>query len=552
MENRFLGLIEKSVKTHWNLPAFSDIGGKTYSYAEVARKIEEIHLLLEKAEIRPEDKIAIVGGNSSNWAICFFGIMTYGAVAVPILHEFQADNIHHIIRHCEAKGLFVSASVWERLDEAMIPAIRLTVRLDDWALLRSHSQEAQATAPQLAELMTQKYPAFSPEDIHYYIEEPEKLAVLNYTSGTTSSSKGVMLPYRSLWSNTQFAADHLPFIHAGDNIVCLLPMAHMYGLAFEVLNSVNKGCHVHFITRRPAPQLCQDAFAQYRPRLILAVPLILERAVKNKIFPHFLKPLARLLLWIPGINQLIFRKAAEGLTQGFGGNFEEIIVGGAALNKDIERFLRRIGFRFTVGYGMTECGPLVAFAHWNESRAGSVGKAVDRMEIKIDSSDPQHTVGEILVRGANNMLGYFKNPEATAEVMLPDGWMRTGDLGTLDAEGYLYIRGRNKTMILGPNGQNIYPEEIENKLNNLPLIVESLVVSDGKKLTALIYPDWEHIREAHLSHKQVEEIMGQYLKAVNRVVPRYCKLSLFQLREEPFEKTPKRSIKRFLYQPTLA
>lgn len=552
MENRFLGLIEKSVKTHWGLPAFSDIDGKTYSYAEVAWKIEEIHLLLEKAGIRPEDKIAIVGGNSSNWAISLFGILAYGAVAVPILHEFQADNIQHIIRHSEAKGLFVSASVWERLEEAEIPEIQLVVRLDDGALLLAQSQEVWSIAPRLSDLVAQKYPDFSPKDVHFYIEEPENLAILNYTSGTTSSSKGVMLPYRSLWSNTQFAEDHLPFIHAGDDIVCLLPMAHMYGLAFEVLNSVNKGCHVHFLTSRPTPQSGQAAFERYRPRLILAVPLILERAVKNKIFPHFLKPFVRLLLWVPGVRQLIFRQAEAGLTRGFGGNFEEIIIGGAALNKDVERFLRRIGFRFTVGYGMTECGPLVAFAHWNEAKPGAVGRVVDRMEIKIDSNDPQHVVGEILVRGDNNMLGYYKNPEATAEVMLPGGWMRTGDLGTLDADGFLYIRGRNKTMILGPNGQNIYPEEIENKLNNFPLVIESVVVSDAKKLTALIFPDWEHIHAEHLTRSQVEEVMGQYLKAVNRMVPRYCKISAFQLREEPFEKTPKRSIKRYLYQPKLA
>ena len=383
-------------------------------------------------------------------------------------------------------------------------------------------------------------------------EEPDKLAVLNYTSGTTSYSKGVMLPYRSLWSNTQFAADHLPFIHAGDNIVCLLPMAHMYGLAFEVLNSFNKGCHVHFITGKPIPSVVTKAFQEVRPRLILAVPLILEKAVKNNIFPVINKPLIKFLLKVPFVGNAIRRKIADGLNQAFGNNFEEVIVGGAALNKEVEHFLRSIHFRYTVGYGMTECGPLIAYAYWDEFKPGSVGKVVDRMEVRIESNDPKRQVGEIWVKGMNNMLGYYKNPEATHEVMADDGWMRTGDLGTVDSDGFLYIRGRSKTMILGPNGQNIYPEEIENRLNNMPLVIESLVISDAHKLTALIYPDWKQIKEQNLTPEQVNEQMELYIKQVNRCVPRYCKISLFELQKEEFDKTPKKSIKRYLYQQPLS
>ena len=531
MENRFLGLLEKSVKTHWNLPAFSDIGGEIYTYKEVAKRMSELHILLEKAGIRPEDKVALVGANSTYWAICFFGILTYGAVAVPILHEFNTDNIHHILNHSETKALFVAKSSWKKLDEEAIPQVQLIVCLDDFSLIKTTSKKVLDVIGGLDELFNQAYPDFTPESIHYYKEDPEKLAVLNYTSGTTSSSKGVMLPYRSLWSNTQFAADRLPFIHAGDNIVCLLPMAHMYGLAFEVLNSFNKGCHVHFIVGRPAPQVIAHAYQTFRPRLILAVPLIIERAVKNNIFPVVGKPLVRFLLRVPGVNSLIRRGPGEGAGAGGGGK------------NDL------LGETLDLVSGSTDYG---LRAQWDEFKPGSVGKIIDRMEVRIDSDDPRHKVGEIWVRGMNNMLGYYKNPEATSEVMTPDGWMRTGDLGTLDADGFLFIRGRCKTMILGPNGQNIYPEEIENKLNNMPLVVESLVVSDGKKLTALIYPDWKRIESQGMTSQDVDGEMEQYIKMVNRVVPRYCKISRFELRKNDFEKTPKKSIKRYLYQKPLS
>ena len=359
-----------------------------------------------------------------------------------------------------------------------------------------------------------------------------------------------MLPYRSLWSNTKYAADNLPFIHAGDNFVCILPMAHMYGLAFEVLNGINKGCHINFITRIPSPQIVQNAFATCKPTLILSVPIILEKIVRNNIFPIIEKPSMKVLLKIPGINNIIRKKILQQLNLAFGNNFTEIIIGGAALNKDVEKFLRSIKFHYTVGYGMTECGPLVAYAKWDEYKMASVGKVVDRMNIKIDAPN-EHNVGEILVKGTNNMLGYYKNPEDTAAVMMKDGWMKTGDLGKIDSEGHLFIRGRSKTMILGPNGQNIYPEEIEAKLNSLPLVVESLIISDNKKLTALIYPDWDHIKKNKMNPNDVNDIMKQNLKLLNHSIPKYCKVALFEVREEEFEKTPKKSIKRFLYQPQL-
>ena len=547
MENRFLGLLEKSVKTHWNLPAFSDIGGEIYTYKEVAKRMSELHILLEKAGIRPEDKVALVGANSTHWAICFFGILTYGAVAVPILHEFNTDNIHHILNHSETKALFVAKSSWKKLDEEAIPQVQLIVCLDDFSLIKTTNKKVLDVIGGLDELFNQAYPDFTPELIHYYKEDPEKLAVLNYTSGTTSSSKGVMLPYRSLWSNTQFAADRLPFIHAGDNIVCLLPMAHMYGLAFEVLNSINKGCHIHLLMRIPSPQYILNAFRDVRPHLILAVPLILEKIVKNKIFPMLEKPALRTLIRIPFVKRLILRKIRERMDEAFGEEFEEIIVGGAALNRDVENFLREIGFRYTIGYGMTECGPLVSYAYWGTFKPGSVGRIVDRMEVKIDSPDSEKVVGEILVRGMNTMLGYYKNEDATRATFTPDGWMRTGDLGLLDAERNLFIKGRCKTMILGANGQNIYPEEIEDGLNNLPYVAESLVVMRGDKLVALIVPDQDALKHEGIAPNQLPTLMKANIDTLNASMPKYCKVSFFEIQEQAFEKTPKQSIKRYLY-----
>ena len=550
MENRFLGLIENSIKEHWDLPAFSDYNGHTYHYKDVARRIEKFHIILEHAGIKKGDKVALVGRNSSNWAICFFGILAYGAVAVPILHEFKPDNIHHIVNHSGAKAVLAGANNWENMNEQMMPDVKLFMMLDNFSIVKSKNKDVRVVRDRINEYFGKKYPrSFTSDDVKYHTEQPEELAVLNYTSGTTSFSKGVMIPFRSLWSNTQFAYDNLPFIHPGDSVVCMLPMAHMYGLAFEILNCVNKGCHVHFLTRTPSPKIIAEAFARVKPALILAVPLIIEKIVKNKIFPELEKPLIKLLLKVPYLDQKVLDTIAKKLNDSFGGKFGEVVIGGAALNKEVEEFLRSIKFRYTVGYGMTECGPLVAYEQWDTFKKGSVGRIVDRMEVRIDSADPAKEVGEILVRGMNVMLGYYKNPEATKAVMMRDGWMRTGDLGTIDSDGFLYIRGRSKTMILGPSGQNIYPEEIEDRLNNMLYVAESLIISQGGKLVALIYPDWEQVDKAGIQHSEIEKLMQQNVDLLNAEMPSYSKVSCFKLYQEEFEKTPKRSIKRYLYQP---
>ncbi len=543
-------LIENSIKEHWDLPAFSDYNGHTYHYKDVARRIAKFHIILEHAGVKKGDKVALVGRNSSNWAISFFGILSYGAVAVPILHEFKPDNIHHIVNHSEAKVVLAGASNWENMNEQMMPEVNLFMLIDDFSVLGCKNREVCSVRDRINEHFGKKYPrSFSPDDISYHKEEPDELAVLNYTSGTTSFSKGVMIPYRSLWSNTKFAADNLPYIHPGDNIVCMLPMAHMYGLAFEILNCVNKGCHIHFLTRIPSPKIIADAFARVKPSLILAVPLIIEKIIKNKVFPQLDKPLVKLMLKLPYVDQKVRGAIADKLNESFGGKFGEVVIGGAALNKDVEEFLHSIKFRYTIGYGMTECGPLVAYEPWETFRQGSVGRIVDRMEARIDSSDPVNEVGEILLKGTNVMLGYYKNPEATQAVMTNDGWMHTGDLGTIDQDGFLYIRGRCKTMILGPSGQNIYPEEIEDKLNNMPYVAESLIISQGGRLAALIYPDWEQVDRAGIQHSEIEQLMQQNINQLNAEMPAYCKVSHFKLYQEEFEKTPKRSIKRYLYQP---
>ncbi|MDR1259494.1 MAG: AMP-binding protein [Tannerellaceae bacterium] len=550
MENRFLGIVEHSIKEYWDLPGFTDYNGKTYYYRDIAGRMARLHILLEEAGIRKGDKVALVGRNSSHWAISFFGILTYGAVAVPILHEFKPDNIHHIVNHSEAKALFAGSANWDKIDASAMPGLQLIVLLDDFSIIRAenagHMHEVRDNWDVYFE---NKYPGgFTPGNATYHAEEPGETAVLNYTSGTTSSSKGVMLPYRSLWSNTKYANDVLPFIHPGDNLVCMLPMAHMYGLAFEILNAVGKGCHIHFLTRTPSPKLLLESFAALRPTLILAVPMIIEKMVKSRVFPEMKKPLIRTLLKLPIVKNKILNMIAGRLNNAFGGNFAEIVIGGAALNKEVESFLHSIHFRYTVGYGLTECGPLVAYSQWDSFKEGSVGRIVDRMEVRIDSPDRQG-VGEIFVKGENVMLGYYKNQQATDAVLHPDGWMNTGDLGLIDNDGVLYIRGRSKTMILSSNGQNIYPEEIEDLLNNMPYVAESLIINQEDRLTALIFPDIEKIAGEHIDEAGVETLMCENLNLLNKSLPVYSKVGGFKLCAVEFEKTPKRSIKRYLYQP---
>ncbi|MDR2041022.1 MAG: AMP-binding protein [Tannerella sp.] len=549
MNDRFLKLIELSIKAHWEFPALTDHKAPTFYYKDVAREIAKMHLLFEQAGIRKGDRIALVGRNSSRWVIHFFSILTYGAVAVPILHDFKTENIHHIVNHSEARMLIAAAQSWEHLSKQAMPDVQLFLAIEDGRPFHSRIPGFEQVYEQLDALFSKKYPGtFTPEQISYHVEQPDELAILNYTSGTTGFSKGVMLPYRSLWSNTQYAYDRLPFVYPGDSLVSMLPMAHMYGLAFEILNGINKGCHIHFLPRIPNPKSVIESLQRNRPTLIIAVPLIIEKIIRNNVFPVLRKPLVRVLYRLPVFKQIINGMIRKQLNDAFGGNSFEIVIGGAAINKEVETFLRSIRFRYTVGYGMTECGPLVAYEQWDTFKQGSVGRIVDRMEVKIDSDDPENVAGEIIVRGMNNMLGYYRNPEATAEIMVGDGWMRTGDLGTLDRDGFLFIRGRNKTMILGSNGQNIYPEEIESLLNELPYVSESLIVKRKDLLHALISPEWEKAKDNGLSDDDLAGVIREDLKQLNRRLPGYSKVAGFDLHREPFEKTPKQSIKRFLYQ----
>ena len=548
MEESVIKYIEESIRTNWNRPALTDFKGAMSSYKDVARKIEKLHLLFEHCGIQKGDKIALCSRNTSHWGIAFLATLTYGAVAVPILNEFKPDNVHHIVNHAEARLLFAGDVVWENLDETAMPQLDGVLRIEDYSLRTANKQALRDARAKLNELFGQKFPErFRPEDVHYEYDAPDQLAVINYTSGTTSSSKGVMLPYRSLWSNLQFAIDTYG-INPGEQIVCMLPMAHMYGLAFEFIYQFVNGTHIHFLSRTPSPKIIAEAFAEVKPDLIITVPLVIEMIIKKKVFPTIEKPHMKILMNIPLINDKIRDSIRAKVIDAFGGKFKELIIGGAALNKEVEVFLRSIRFPYTVGYGMTECGPLLSYDNWKTFRQGSCGKAVPRVELKIDSPDPQQTVGEILAKGMCVMTGYYKNPEATAAAIDKDGWLHTGDMGIIDADGYLFIKGRCKNMILSSNGQNIYPEEIEDKLNNMPYISESIVIETEGKLIALIYPDFDLVNTDNLSEEKLAEAMTENLTALNHQLPAYSQVSQYKLYNEEFEKTPKRSIKRFLYQ----
>ncbi len=548
MEESFIKYIEESIRNNWNRPALTDFKGATSSYKDVARKIEKLHLLFEHCGIRKGDKIALCSRNTSNWGIAFLATLSYGAVAVPILNEFKPDNVHHIVNHSESRILFAGDVVWENLDETAMPNLDGVIRIEDYSLRCANKKELIQARAKLNELFGQKYPErFTPEDVHYEYEHPEQLAVINYTSGTTSSSKGVMLPYRSLRTNVQFAIDTYG-INPGEQVVCMLPMAHMYGLAFEFMYQFVNGTHIHFLSRTPSPKIIADAFAEVQPDLIITVPLVIEKIIKKKVFPTIEKPHMKLLMNIPLINDKIRDSIRQKVISAFGGKFKELIIGGAALNKEVETFLRSIRFPYTVGYGMTECGPLLSYDNWQTFRQGSCGKAVPRVELRIDSPDPQQIVGEILAKGECVMSGYYRNPEATATAIDSEGWLHTGDMGIIDKDGYLFIKGRCKNMILSSNGQNIYPEEIEDKLNNMPYISESIVIDKEEKLVALIYPDFDAVNADHISEEKLAEIMAENLKSLNHQLPAYSQVSNFKLYNEEFEKTPKRSIKRFLYQ----
>ena len=548
-EKSFIALLEKSIKKNWDANSLTDYKGVTYQYKDVARKIEKLHIIFEESGVKPGDKIAICGRNMSHWGVTFLATVTYGAVIVPILHEFKPDQVHNIVNHSEAKLLFVGDVVWEGLDESAMPDLEGVILVNDFSLLVSRTEKLTYAREHLNELFGKKFPKnFRKEHINYYKDSPEELLVLNYTSGTTSFSKGVMIPARALWSNMMFAFNALT-MKSGDRLVSMLPMAHMYGLAFEFLYQFCAGVQVFFLTRMPSPKIILQAFAEVKPTLVIAVPLIIEKIIKKNVLPKLETPTMKFLMHVPLLNDKIRAKVREQLMNAFGGKFYEIVVGGAAFNQEIEAFMRSIDFPYTVGYGMTECAPLICYEDWKKFKPGSCGKAVTNMEVKVLSADPANIPGEIICRGDNVMLGYYKNEEATKEVIDADGWMHTGDLGVIDEEGNVTIKGRSKNMLLGPSGQNIYPEEIEDKLNNMPYVNESIVIQalDGK-LAALIYPDFELAFANGMTEKQVEEQMEANRVAVNTQIAAYEQIARVKIYHEEFEKTPKKSIKRFLYQ----
>ena len=543
-------LIEKSIVSNWEKDALTDFKGATLQYHDVARKIEKLHIIFESSGVQKGDKIALCGRNSSSWAVAFLATLTYGAVAVPILHEFTADQIHNIVNHSEAKLLFVGDYVATVIDQTKMPQLEGIIYLPDYSLVISRTDKLTYAREHLNELFGKKYPKyFRKEHVNYYKEQsPDELALINYTSGTTGFSKGVMVPYRALWSNYDFAMTVLgKIIKKGDNVISILPMAHMYGMAFEFMFEFIFGCHVFYLTRVPSPAIIAAAFAEVKPAIIIAVPLVIEKIIRKKVFPKIQNNRMRLLLNMPVVNKKVNQKICDQVVKAFGGNFYEIIVGGAAFNQEVEQFLKRIGFPYTVGYGATECAPIICYADYHDFAPGSCGKPVVHMEVKIDSPDPENVPGEILARGLNVMLGYYKNEEATAQTLDSEGLYHTGDLGTMDADGNVYIKGRSKNMLLGANGQNIYPEEIEDRLNSMAMVNECVVVQRGEKLVGLVYPDFDEAATMRLNESDLEGIMEQNRQELNSTQPAYCKLAAIEIVKEEFEKTPKKSIKRYLY-----
>ncbi len=548
MDTSFNRFIYDSIQQHWELDALTDYKGATLQYNDVARKIEKLHIMFEASGVAKGDKIALCGRNSAHWGVAFLAVLTYGAVAVPILHEFKADNVHNIVNHSDAKLLFVGDMVWENLNEAEMPNLEGIILINDYSLLVSRSERLTYAREHLNEMFGRRYPRqFRREMISYHEDSPEELAMINYTSGTTSYSKGVMVPYRALWSNTRFAYEVLS-LEPGDKIVSMLPMAHMYGMAFEFIYEFCCGCHIYYLTRVPSPKIIFQAFNEVKPRIIIAVPLIIEKIIKKSVMPRLQTTTMKFLMKLPLINDKIKATVRQQVIDALGGNFKEVIIGGAAFNQEVEAFLHSIHFPYTVGYGMTECAPIITYEDWTRFAQGSCGKAAPRMEVRIDSPDPQHTVGEIVCRGMNVMLGYYKNEEATRQAIDPDGWLHTGDLGVMDGEGNVFIKGRSKNMLLGPSGQNIYPEEIEDKLNNLPYVTESIIVQKDDKLVALIYPDFDQAFKDGVPDSQIPALMEQNRVQLNALLPAYSQVASVKIYNEEFEKTPKKSIKRFLYQ----
>ena len=546
----FNALIEKSIIDHWDMDALTDYKGATLQYHDVARKIEKLHIMFENSGVVKGDKIALCGRNSANWAVAFLATLTYDAIAVPILHEFMADQIHNIVNHSDAKLLFVGDVVATQVDATKMPGLEGIIYIPDYSLVVSRTDKLTYAREHLNEMFGIKYPKyFRKNHVSYYKEEnPEELAMINYTSGTTGFSKGVMIPYRALWGNADFAENVLgKKIKPGDSIISILPMAHMYGMAFEFIFEFIKGCHIFYLTRIPSPAIIAEAFGRIKPAVIIAVPLVIEKIIRKKVFPKIQNNRMRMLLHMPVISKKVKEKICDQVSNAFGGNFYEVIIGGAAFNQEVESFLHSVGFRYTVGYGATECAPIICYEDYKHFVPGSCGKAALHMMVRIDSPDPENVPGEILAKGPNVMLGYYKNEEATKQTIDENGWYHTGDLGTMDGDGNVFIKGRSKNMLLGASGQNIYPEEIEDKLNSLALVAESVVVQKGDKLIALVHPDYDEAQTLNLGNNELADIMEQNRQELNSMIPAYSKVSEIRIHEEEFEKTPKKSIKRFLY-----
>ena len=541
-------MLERSFRANWERAALSNYQGVTLKYGDVAKRIELLHICFRKCGLQRGDKVALCSKNQANWGVCFLAALTYGAVPVPLLHEFKPENIHFLVNHCEAKVFFVDEANWENLSEAEMPGVLVFVRMSTLHYILARDASLVEAREHLGEEFRRIHPdGFGPDDLDYYEDSAEELALINYTSGTSGFSKGVMLPYRSLWCNIRLAGETAePQMNCESNMVALLPSAHMYGMMFEFLFEMTIGAHVHFLTRVPSPKVIMKAFQEIHPDVIIAVPLIIEKVYKSQI-----KPIAdknKPLLHIPIVDQIVLGKIREGMVKAFGGNFEEVILGGAAFNPEVEQFLRRVKFPFTVGYGMTECGPIITYAHWNRTKKGSCGYAIPGCQIRIDSPNPLKIPGEVQVKGDNVFLGYYNNRQATKAAFTNDDWFKTGDMGVMDTDGYLYLRGRSKCMILGPSGQNIYPEELEAVINNVNYVVESLVIEDNGGLTALIYPDFQQAIKDGLDEEAVRQKILDTLPEINKVIPGYAQIRKMEFLPEDFERTPKRSIKRYLYQ----
>lgn len=541
--------LAESFRRNQSVDALSDLNGEAITYAELTQRIARMHVLLRHAGIKRGDKIALCAKNSSHWALVFLSALTYGAVTVPILNEFRNDSIQHLVSHSDARLFFVDPAIWKGLDASQMPDVDGFVDIEMWRLKLSRSTSVKTAFDELDRLVDMDFPEGTTVgnfDRDYFHDSKDDLAVINYTSGSTGLSKGVMISYGNLWSNARYSTDNIKFFEPGDGMVSMLPLAHMFGLLVELIFPLLKGCHITFLGKVPSPKILLDAFSRIRPKLVVTVPLVIEKIVSNKIFPALKRPLMRVATRIPLLNDFIYRKVRSKMIDAFGGNLHQLIIGGAALAPSVEKFLLRIKFPYTVGYGMTECAPLISYCFWNKQKPGSCGLVVDRMQARVKSPDPSTVPGVLWVKGDNVMQGYYKNQEAT-DAVFDDGWMNTGDICILDNDGYLFIKGRDKSMILGPSGQNIYPEEIENKLNHLPFVAESIVVERDGRLVALVYPDEEAARHAHLPKEKIDSLMDYNLVTLNRELPGYSKVSSIELREEPFEKTPKQSIKRYLY-----